>query len=108
MPERIGAAFHLAVAEAWSFVGRTAPNPPVGCVLLDAQGDVLVVAAHHQAGTAHAERLAVEQARALGVVERIDTAVVTLEPCNHTGRTPMYGSTAFYPCKNRLDRLCRS
>ncbi|WP_087651891.1 MULTISPECIES: bifunctional diaminohydroxyphosphoribosylaminopyrimidine deaminase/5-amino-6-(5-phosphoribosylamino)uracil reductase RibD [Acetobacter] len=88
MPERIGAAFNLAVAEAWSFVGRTAPNPPVGCVLLDAQGDVLVVAAHHQAGTAHAERLAVEQARALGLVERIDTAVVTLEPCNHTGRTP--------------------
>ncbi|WP_415491341.1 bifunctional diaminohydroxyphosphoribosylaminopyrimidine deaminase/5-amino-6-(5-phosphoribosylamino)uracil reductase RibD [Acetobacter sp.] len=88
MPHGIGAAFALAVSEAWRFAGQTAPNPPVGCVLLDAQGVVLVIAAHHRAGEWHAERLAVEQARALGVVDRIHTAVVTLEPCNHTGRTP--------------------
>ncbi|MBO1326455.1 bifunctional diaminohydroxyphosphoribosylaminopyrimidine deaminase/5-amino-6-(5-phosphoribosylamino)uracil reductase RibD [Acetobacter sp. TBRC 12305] len=88
MPHGIGAAFALAVSEAWRFAGQTAPNPPVGCVLLDAEGAVLVIAAHHRAGEWHAERLAVEQARALGVVERIHTAVVTLEPCNHTGRTP--------------------
>ena len=88
LPERIGAAFDLAVSEAWRFAGQTAPNPAVGCVLLDAEGEVLVIAAHHKAGELHAERLAVEQARALGVVERIHTAVVTLEPCNHTGRTP--------------------
>lgn len=88
MPERVGAAFDLAVSEAWRFAGQTAPNPAVGCVLLDAEGTVLVIAAHHRAGTQHAERLAVEQAHALGVVERIHTAVVTLEPCNHTGRTP--------------------
>ena len=88
LPERVGAAFDLAVSEAWRFAGQTAPNPAVGCVLLDAQGHVLVIAAHHRAGELHAERLAVEQARALGVVDRIHTAVVTLEPCNHTGRTP--------------------
>lgn len=88
VPECVGAAFDLAVSEAWRFVGQTAPNPAVGCVLLDAQGNVLVIAAHHRAGELHAERLAVEQARALGVVDRVHTAVVTLEPCNHTGRTP--------------------
>jgi diaminohydroxyphosphoribosylaminopyrimidine deaminase/5-amino-6-(5-phosphoribosylamino)uracil reductase len=88
MPAAIGTAFDLAVSEAWRFMGRTAPNPAVGCVLLDAHGEVLVIAAHHRAGAAHAERLAVEQAHQMGVVERIHTAVVTLEPCNHTGRTP--------------------
>ncbi|GAA3681702.1 MULTISPECIES: bifunctional diaminohydroxyphosphoribosylaminopyrimidine deaminase/5-amino-6-(5-phosphoribosylamino)uracil reductase RibD [Acetobacter] len=88
MPEHVGAAFDMAVSEAWRFAGQTAPNPAVGCVLLDARGEVLVIAAHHKAGALHAERLAVEQAHALGVVERIHTAVVTLEPCNHTGRTP--------------------
>lgn len=88
MPPAVDAAFGLAVSEAWRFAGQTAPNPAVGCVLLDAQGTVLVVAAHHRAGELHAERLAVEQARALGLVDKIHTAVVTLEPCNHTGRTP--------------------
>ncbi|MBO6043890.1 MAG: bifunctional diaminohydroxyphosphoribosylaminopyrimidine deaminase/5-amino-6-(5-phosphoribosylamino)uracil reductase RibD [Acetobacter sp.] len=81
-------AFRHAVSEAYCFVGQTAPNPAVGCALLDHQGRLLVVAAHHRAGEFHAERLAVERARALGLVEKIHTVVVTLEPCNHTGRTP--------------------
>lgn len=81
-------AFQAAVAEACRFVGQTAPNPAVGCILLSAEGDVLSLAAHHKAGQLHAERLACEQARAAGVLERVHTAVVTLEPCNHTGRTP--------------------
>ena len=81
-------AFKRAVSEACCFVRQTAPNPAVGCALLDEQGHILVVAAHHRAGESHAERLAVEQARELGIVEKIHTVVVTLEPCNHTGRTP--------------------
>ena len=60
------------------------PNPRVGCVLLSPAGAVVGEGYHHGAGTPHAEveALAVAGARARGA-----TAVVTLEPCNHTGRT---------------------
>jgi len=60
------------------------PNPRVGCVLLDPAGAVLAQGHHRGAGTPHAEAdaLAVAGNRARGA-----TAVVTLEPCNHTGRT---------------------
>ncbi|QEO10705.1 bifunctional diaminohydroxyphosphoribosylaminopyrimidine deaminase/5-amino-6-(5-phosphoribosylamino)uracil reductase RibD [Protaetiibacter larvae] len=61
----------------------TGGNPQVGCVLLDAGGAVVAEGWHRGAGTAHAEVDALsrlEDARGL-------TAVVTLEPCNHTGRT---------------------
>lgn len=85
---RIRHAFRVALAAAQDFVGATAPNPPVGCALLDAQGSLLVVAAHHRAGAPHAEALALAQARAQGLLERVHTAVVTLEPCTHFGRTP--------------------
>lgn len=88
VPEQVKRAFQAAVAEAFRFVGQTAPNPAVGCVLLGEEGEVLSLAAHHKAGQLHAERLACEQARAAGVLDRVRTAIVTLEPCNHTGRTP--------------------
>lgn len=87
MPNCVAQAFEAAIAEAWRFVGQTAPNPAVGCTLLDEAGEVLIVAAHHRAGQLHAERLALEQAKRAGVFNRVHTAVVTLEPCNHTGRT---------------------
>lgn len=64
-------------------------NPQVGAVLLDASGAVLAEGWHRGAGTAHAEvdaltRLFAEQGPDAA---RGATAVVTLEPCNHTGRT---------------------
>ena len=62
---------------------RTGENPQVGCVLLDASGTIVAEGWHRGAGTPHAEVDAlskVEDAHGL-------TAVVTLEPCNHTGRT---------------------
>ncbi len=67
------------------------PNPRVGCVLLDPAGGVVAEGFHRGAGTPHAEAVALAAAgpRALGA-----TAVVTLEPCRHTGRTP--------PCTARL------
>jgi diaminohydroxyphosphoribosylaminopyrimidine deaminase/5-amino-6-(5-phosphoribosylamino)uracil reductase len=81
-------AFDHALAEARTHVGATAPNPPVGCAILDIDGVLLAVAAHQRAGTEHAETLAIRQCEEAGVAERIHTIVVTLEPCNHTGRQP--------------------
>jgi diaminohydroxyphosphoribosylaminopyrimidine deaminase/5-amino-6-(5-phosphoribosylamino)uracil reductase len=61
----------------------TGENPQVGCVLLDSAGQIVAEGWHRGVGTQHAEIDAlgkVDDARGL-------TAVVTLEPCNHTGRT---------------------
>jgi diaminohydroxyphosphoribosylaminopyrimidine deaminase/5-amino-6-(5-phosphoribosylamino)uracil reductase len=60
------------------------PNPRVGCVLLSPDGTVVAEGFHRGAGTAHAEAAALADA---GAAARGTTAVVTLEPCNHTGRT---------------------
>jgi diaminohydroxyphosphoribosylaminopyrimidine deaminase / 5-amino-6-(5-phosphoribosylamino)uracil reductase len=84
----VAEAFRLAVEAAEAAAGATAPNPPVGCVVLDARGEVLACAAHEKAGSAHAEAAAIAACRRAGDAGRIDTLVVTLEPCNHQGRTP--------------------
>lgn len=61
----------------------TGGNPRVGCVLLDSDGRIVAEGWHRGAGTPHAEVDALSKvADATGL-----TAVVTLEPCNHTGRT---------------------
>lgn len=61
------------------------PNPRVGCVLIDDSGRVVGEGWHHGAGTPHAE---IEALRSVvGALPKGVTAVVTLEPCNHTGRT---------------------
>lgn len=60
------------------------PNPRVGCVLLAPDGTEIAEGFHRGAGTAHAEVAALTAA---GEAARGATAVVTLEPCNHTGRT---------------------
>ncbi|MEH3034238.1 MAG: bifunctional diaminohydroxyphosphoribosylaminopyrimidine deaminase/5-amino-6-(5-phosphoribosylamino)uracil reductase RibD [Aeromicrobium erythreum] len=70
--------------EAASAVVRTLPNPRVGAVLLAPDGTELAVGAHQGAGRPHAE---VEALAVAGEAARGATAVVTLEPCNHTGRT---------------------
>jgi diaminohydroxyphosphoribosylaminopyrimidine deaminase/5-amino-6-(5-phosphoribosylamino)uracil reductase len=60
------------------------PNPRVGCVLLDQSGATIAEGFHQGAGNPHAEAAALTAA---GSAARGSTAVVTLEPCNHTGRT---------------------
>lgn len=60
------------------------PNPRVGCVLLDDRGEIVGEGFHRGAGTSHAEADALARA---GRRARASTAVVTLEPCTHTGRT---------------------
>jgi len=59
-------------------------NPRVGCVIVDAQGRVVGRGFHRGSGTPHAEVVALADA---GESARGATAVVTLEPCRHVGRT---------------------
>jgi diaminohydroxyphosphoribosylaminopyrimidine deaminase/5-amino-6-(5-phosphoribosylamino)uracil reductase len=73
-----------AALDAARSTRRTLPNPRVGCVLIDTDGRTIAVGAHEGAGQPHAEINALAEA---GEAARGATAVVTLEPCNHTGRT---------------------
>ena len=77
----------LALAEAEKGLGRTSPNPAVGAVLVR-DGVILGRGWHQKAGTPHAEIQALADARARGHDPQGATLYVTLEPCNHRGRTP--------------------
>jgi len=74
----------MQVALELAAQGPRSLNPQVGCLIVDASGDVVGRGFHRGAGTAHAEVLALSEA---GPRARGATAVVTLEPCRHTGRT---------------------
>ncbi len=77
----------LALAEARHGVGLTAPNPPVGAVLVR-RGQVLARGWHRRAGAPHAEIEALRAAAAAGHSAAGATLYVTLEPCSTFGRTP--------------------
>ncbi|MFI1971978.1 riboflavin biosynthesis protein RibD [Streptomyces cinnamoneus] len=80
-------AMRRAIELASRALGSTSPNPVVGCVVLDAVGRVAGEGWHRRAGESHAEVDALRAAADAGHDVRGGTAVVTLEPCNHTGRT---------------------
>jgi diaminohydroxyphosphoribosylaminopyrimidine deaminase/5-amino-6-(5-phosphoribosylamino)uracil reductase len=81
------AALELAAKGA----GYTAPNPMVGAVVVDASGRIVGRGYHKAVGGPHAEVNAIDDA---GDAARGATLYVTLEPCNHTGRTP--------PCTRKI------
>lgn len=83
-------AAEVAAMEAALAAARQGPrgaNPLVGAVVIKADGTRIVTGHHRGAGTAHAEADAIDQARAAGLDLSGTTMVVTLEPCNHCGRT---------------------
>ena len=74
-----------ALREAKKGLGRTSPNPAVGAVVVR-DGQVIARGYHKKAGSEHAEIAALKK-----LPDRAgpkDTLYVTLEPCNHTGKTP--------------------
>jgi diaminohydroxyphosphoribosylaminopyrimidine deaminase / 5-amino-6-(5-phosphoribosylamino)uracil reductase len=81
-------ALKVAIQEAQKFQGATAPNPPVGACALDKNGKVLAVSAHQRAGEDHAEALLLKECQEKNIIDQIKTLAITLEPCNHTGKTP--------------------
>ncbi|WP_234697104.1 bifunctional diaminohydroxyphosphoribosylaminopyrimidine deaminase/5-amino-6-(5-phosphoribosylamino)uracil reductase RibD [Nitrosophilus alvini] len=111
----------LAIEKAWKYQGLTFPNPAVGAVITDGNGKILSIEAHKEAGTPHAELLAIKSAfhiltgdkKILDINEAISlyeyilsqhdnifkecTIYVTLEPCNHFGKTP--------PCADLIREL---
>ena len=86
-------AMRRAVALAEQGRWQACPNPTVGAVLLR-DGRIVAEGYHHAAGQPHAEIECLNDARAKGIDPRGATIVVTLEPCNHHGKTP--------PCSEAL------
>ncbi len=111
-----GFYMEIALNEAWKYQGLTLPNPAVGAVVLDRHGKILGVGSHRQAGEPHGEVNAFKNSfldnyadsekavklQSLETSEEIHdflrnnsnmlfnggTIYITLEPCNHQGKTP--------------------
>lgn len=82
----------LALREGYKGLGKTSPNPPVGAVLVEPKTLKIIAKGYHKGyGLPHAEVEAIEKAgeRAKGTI-----LYVTLEPCNHYGKTP--------PCTKKI------
>jgi diaminohydroxyphosphoribosylaminopyrimidine deaminase/5-amino-6-(5-phosphoribosylamino)uracil reductase len=87
--ERVGSDFDVRMMQrclelARRALGRTSPNPLVGAVVVK-DGEIIGEGFHPRAGEPHAEVFAL---KAAGVGARGATIYVSLEPCNHYGRTP--------------------
>lgn len=80
----VEAAMRRAIDLAARGLASTRPNPVVGCIILDHDGATVGEGWHERVGGPHAEVVALADA---GERARGGTAVITLEPCRHTGRT---------------------
>jgi diaminohydroxyphosphoribosylaminopyrimidine deaminase/5-amino-6-(5-phosphoribosylamino)uracil reductase len=85
------AYMQLALELAEQGAGYTSPNPMVGAVVVDPDGRIVGKGYHQSVGGPHAEVHAIDDA---GPAARGATLYVTLEPCNHFGRTP--------PCTHKI------
>lgn len=85
------AYMQIALELAAKGAGYTSPNPMVGAVVVDSDGRVVGQGYHQSVGGPHAEVHAINDA---GLAARGATLFVTLEPCNHVGRTP--------PCTQKI------
>lgn len=85
-----------AALAGWRGMGRVEPNPMVGCVIGTVRGEILGVGWHAKFGDPHAEVEAIRDCQRRGNATHGATAWVTLEPCNHFGKTP--------PCVDALLR----
>ena len=89
IPERDRYWMQRALELARRGIGVSSPNPAVGCVILDRAGQVVGEGWHEYDLVDHAEVVALNEAKQhAGDRLKGGTAYVTLEPCNHTGRTP--------------------
>lgn len=79
---------HRALELARRGAGFVSPNPLVGCVIADENGNILGEGSHEHYGEAHAEVNAVRNAESNGHSCEGATVFVTLEPCSHFGKTP--------------------
>lgn len=79
-----------ALAEARKAEGRAGSNPPVGCVLISPDNQLIAAGHTKPTGRPHAEAVALAEAGSAGLAHRLrgGTAYVTLEPCAHHGKTP--------------------
>lgn len=87
----IDEAMGLAIEHSYQVKGTTYPNPPVGAVIVDPNGRIVGAGGTEPAGGDHAEVVALRRAGGLATGAIV---VVTMEPCNHYGKTP--------PCVNAL------
>lgn len=85
-------AMKMAIEEARKGAGFVAPNPLVGCVILDKDQKLLAKGYHRRVGEAHAEVEALRQVKDQKLLKGAHL-YVTLEPCAHEGRTPSCAKT---------------
>lgn len=79
-------AFEFAIHLAFKGAGYTSPNPLVGCVILNSENRLLSFGFHEKYGELHAEANALKGLDSAQLKNA--TAIVTLEPCAHKGKTP--------------------
>ena len=80
--------------------GQTSPNPLVGCVVLDKDGNEISTGFHHKYGENHAERDAL--LKLTNGEEKGGTLIVNLEPCSHHGKTPPCADLIIERCLKRV------